>query len=73
VGRHNCEVCLVLEEYYRLMLDDAILVARTAEYSPRSLVETDQDFNKAKERAVRAGRALLTHWQSCECRRPQIA
>jgi hypothetical protein len=73
VGRDKCHVCLLLEQYYRLTIKDAMVAAKTAQCPPPDVIQIDENL-KAKERMLRAGRALIAHWQVCEeCKRPWIA
>jgi hypothetical protein len=69
VCRSNCETCSVLQDYYRLVINDAVVAAQTANFSDTVIVVIDEDLREAVERMLRAGRALLAHWQSCEARR----
>jgi hypothetical protein len=68
VCRDNCETCSVLQEYYRLLMNDAVFAAQTASFSDTAIV-IDEDLREAMERTLQAGRALLAHWRLCEARR----
>jgi hypothetical protein len=68
VFRNNCETCSVLEEYYRLLMNDAVIAAQAANLSDTAIV-IDEDLREAMERTLQAGRALLAHWRLCEARR----
>jgi hypothetical protein len=75
VGRDNCHACLLLEEYYRLKVNDYVLAAAAAPWSPLiEPVPTSDDLCYARSLTLEAARALLKHWKTCdECRRSKVA
>jgi hypothetical protein len=75
VGRDNCHTCLVLEEYYRLKVNDYVLAAAAAPWSPLiGPVPISDDLCRAGSLTLEAARALLKHWKTCEeCRRSKVA
>jgi hypothetical protein len=75
VGRDNCHTCLLLEEYYRLKVNDYVLAAAAAPWSPLvGPIPISDDLCRAKSLTLEAARALLKHWKICEeCRRSEVA
>jgi hypothetical protein len=71
VGRDNCHTCLVLDEYYRLKVNDYVLAAAAAPWSPLiEPVPISDDLCRAGSLTLEAAQALLKHWKTCEeCRR----
>jgi hypothetical protein len=74
VGRDNCHTCLVLEEYYRLKVNDYVLGAAAAPWSPLiGPVPISDDLCRAGSLTLEAAQALLKHWKTCEeCRRSKV-
>jgi hypothetical protein len=75
VGRDNCHTCLLLEEYYRLKVNDYVLAAAAAPWSPLiGPVPISDDLSRARSLTLEAAHALLKHWKTCEeCRRSEVA
>jgi hypothetical protein len=70
VGHHNCHTCLLLEEYYRLKVNDYVLAAAAAPWSPLiGPVPINDESRRARSLTFEAAQALLKHWKSCEERR----
>ena len=75
MGRDNCHTCLVLEEYYRLKVNDYVLAAVAAPWSPLiGPVPVSDESCRARSLTFEAAQALLKHWKSCgERRRAEVA
>ena len=75
VGRDNCHTCLLLEEYYRLKVNDYVLKAAAAPWSPLiGPAPINDDLCRARSLTLEAARALLKHWKTCrEHRRSEVA
>ena len=70
MGRDNCNTCLLLEDYYRLKVNDYVLAAAAAPWSPLSgPVPINDDSCRARSLTFEAAEALLKHWKTCEERR----
>lgn len=75
MGRDNCHTCLLLEEYYRLKVNDYMLAAAAAPWSPLiGPIPISEDLSHAGSLTLEAAQALLKHWKTCEeCRRSKVA
>jgi hypothetical protein len=70
VGRDNCHRCSLLEEYYRLKVNDYVLASAAVPWSPLTgHVPINDDLCYAKSLTLEAAHALLKHWKTCEERR----
>src|SRR5258708_39887805 len=67
VGRDNCQTCLLLEEYYRLKVNDYVLAAAAAPWSPLvGPIPISDDLCRARSLTLRTARPLLKHLKTCE-------
>jgi hypothetical protein len=75
VGHDNCYTCLLLEDYYRLKVNDYALAAAAAPWSHLiGPVPINDDLCLARSLALEAAQALLKHWKTCqERRRAEVA
>jgi hypothetical protein len=67
VRRDNCHTCLLLEEYYRLKVNDYMLTAAAIPWSPLiGPVPVSDDLCRVGSLTLEAAQALLNHWKTCE-------
>ena len=67
MGRDNCHACLLLEEYYRLKVNDYVLVAAAAPWSPLvGPIPISDDLCRARSLTLEAARLSSSIGQSAK-------